>query len=190
MEGSCTQGFRAEERRMRGRKRGKDANVVTRYAYWEQLAFLCNCNMHTHTLFYITQTSCQQVLIGFCLPDRVCDMEKKHIIFSYIAYTFFQPSFICSPRMYSHATPNYMHTNMRASTAHTQFLYTKVFINSCSQFSIKSVWPGLVSKCYQNTPPYWLSWSPWQPLVRAFDWIWHICLPMSQIPRHQSTISL
>lgn len=61
--------------------------------------------------------------------------------------------------------------------AHTKFLYTKAFINSCSQFSIKSVWPGLVSKCYRNTLPYWLSWSPWQPLVRAFDWIWHICLP-------------
>ncbi len=35
MEGSCTQGFGAEERRMRGRNKGKDANVVTRYACWE-----------------------------------------------------------------------------------------------------------------------------------------------------------
>lgn len=117
--------------------------------------------------------------------------KKTYNIFLYCIHSFFSALFHMCP---SHVIPRntLLNAHKRACIcyAHTTFLYTKAFINNCSQFSIKSVWPGLVSKCYRNTPPYWLSWSPWQPLVRAFDWIWHICLPMSQIPRHQSTISL
>lgn len=143
--------------------------------------------MHTHFLYYTDiLLAGANWLLAYLTGG--CDTEKTYNIFLYCIHSFF-----FSPHSHMFLTRNpTQHLTAYTQTHMHQFLHTKAFVNSGSQFPIKSVWPGLsgTNKCYWNTPFYWLSWSPWQPLVRAFDWIWHICLPVSQIPRHQSTISL